>query len=91
MITFQQHKAEALAKDPVLKKAYDDLEVEYALIGKLIEYRRKEGITQVELARRMGTKQSAISRFESGTENPTLDFLRRLAEAIGAKITVTVS
>jgi transcriptional regulator with XRE-family HTH domain len=38
----------------------------------------------------MGTKQSAISRFESGKANPTLDFLYRLADALGAQMKVTI-
>ncbi len=91
MITYQQHKKEAFAKDPELKKMYDDLEDEYAIIDKAIAFRIKENITQAELARRMGTKQSAISRFESGSENPTLEFLRKLCKALGAKLSVTVS
>ena len=91
MISLEAYKKDAFAKDPQLKKAYDDLEAEYVLIEKLIAYRIKHGITQAELARRIGTKQSAISRFESGTENPTLDFLKKIANALGAKLSVKIS
>ncbi len=91
MISLEAYKKEAFAKDPLLKKAYDDLEAEYALIEKLIAYRIKHGITQAELARRIGTKQSAISRFESGTENPTLEFLRKMSKALGAKLSIKIS
>ncbi len=70
---------------------YDDLEEEYAIIEQVLAFRIKHGITQAELAKRIGTKQSAISRFESGTENPTIDFLKKLAKALGAKLSVKIS
>jgi ribosome-binding protein aMBF1 (putative translation factor) len=91
MISFQDYKKRAFAKDPTLKKAYDDLEDEYAIIGQVIAYRIKHGITQAELARRIGTKQSAISRFESGSENPTIDFLKKIAKALGVKLSFKIS
>lgn len=91
MITFQDYKKRAFAKDPLLKKAYDDLEDEFAIIEQVIAYRIKHGITQAELAKRIGTKQSAISRFESGSENPTVDFLKKIAKALGAKLSVKIS
>lgn len=78
-------------KDPEFKKMYDDLEPEFALISLLIEKRIKEGLTQAELAKKLNTKQSAISRFESGTSNPTLEFLQKMARALGAKLTISIS
>lgn len=90
-MTLKEFQKEVFAKRPDVKEAYDELEAEYTLISKLIEYRLKKGVTQTELAKKMGTKQSVISRFESGTENPTLEFLRKLAKAIGAKISIKVS
>ncbi|OGY88834.1 MAG: transcriptional regulator [Candidatus Komeilibacteria bacterium RIFCSPHIGHO2_01_FULL_52_14] len=80
-----------LFKDPEVKKAYDDLEFEFALREKIIEKRINEGLTQAKLAKRIGTKQSAISRFESGTSNPTLAFLRKLAAGLDVKIKISVS
>ena len=91
MKSLKDFKKEVFAKRPEVKKAYDDLEAEYALIEQLIAYRLKHGMTQAELAKKLGTKQSAISRFESGTENPTLEFLRKIADALGVRISVTVS
>lgn len=91
MKSLAEFKKETFATRPKVKKAYDDLEAEYTLIEQLISYRLKHGITQAELAKKLGTKQSAISRFESGTENSTLDFLRKIASALGARISITVS
>lgn len=90
-ISVDDLKKEAFARRPLLKKAYDDLEDEYAIIEQVIAYRIKHGITQAELAQRIGTKQSAISRFESGSENPTIDFLKKIAKALGAKLSVKIS
>jgi ribosome-binding protein aMBF1 (putative translation factor) len=79
-----------LLKDPEYKKAYDSLELEFKLIEAIIEQRIKKGLTQKQLAEKIGTKQSAIARFESGTYNPTLSFLKKLAQALGVTITVKV-
>lgn len=79
-----------LLKDPAVKKAYDDLGPEFALIEKIIEKRITEGLTQAKLAKRIGTKQSAISRFESGNSNPSLAFMRKLADGLGVKLKISV-
>lgn len=50
-------------------------DVTISVITQEIKIRKELGLTQTELAKRMGTKQENISRFESGTYNPTLKFL----------------
>lgn len=77
-------------KEPAFKKAYDDLGLEFALIDAMIRQRVKKGITQKQLAEKIGTKQSSIARFESGNYNPSLAFVQKLAGALGAKINVRV-
>ena len=52
---------------------------------------KKQNITQAELAKRVGTQKSNISRLESGNYNPSLDFLTKIAESLGEKISVTIS
>ncbi len=89
MMTHEELKREMM-KDPEFKKAYEELQPEFELWRRLIEKRNQDGLTQRELARRMGTKQSVISRFESGKTNPTLDFLYRLADALGTELKITV-
>lgn len=79
-----------LLKDPRVSAEYERLQPEFELIGMMIKKRDRDGLTQKVLAEKMGTKQSAISRFESGKYNPTLDFLYRLADALGAKLKVTI-
>ena len=89
MITFKEFKKNAF-KDKELKKYYDELGPEYAVIELIIEKRIKEGLTQKELAKRAKTKQPIISRFERGEFRPTLQFLNRITNALGAKMKVTI-
>lgn len=90
MERFDDFLAEQL-KNPAFKREFDKLEPEFHLIRLLIDKRLKEGLTQSELAKKIGTKQSAISRFEAGNANPTIGFLHKLADGLGAKLTITVS
>lgn len=80
-----------LLKDEKIKKAYDELGPQFALIEAIIEERLKQGLTQAQLAKKLGTKQSAISRLERGAYNPTLSFLRRLADALGVELRISFS
>lgn len=54
----------------------------------LIDERKKAGLTQVAVARRMGVPQSVIGRLESGAHSPTLTTLSRYAEAVGIRLGV---
>ncbi|MDP3995481.1 MAG: helix-turn-helix transcriptional regulator [bacterium] len=89
MKNYKKFKTELLAK-PGVNKAYKELGPEFAVIEALIEGRLKRGMTQAQLARRIGTKQSAIARLESGTYNPTLSFLRKVTGALGAQLSISV-
>ena len=79
-----------LLKDRIVKKAYDNLGPEFKVITLFIKKRLEEGLTQHELARRIGTKQSAIARFESGTYNPTIDFLNKVAGGLNARVKISI-
>ena len=87
MKTLQQFKTEQM-KDEAFKREYDKLTPRYAMISELIAARIKKGVTQKELAKRIGTTQSSIARLEGGNVNPSLDFLERIAEELGSKLTV---
>jgi ribosome-binding protein aMBF1 (putative translation factor) len=80
-----------LLKDKEIKRAYDELEIEFALIEKIIQKRLEKGMTQRDLAQKIGTKQSAISRFEAGGYNPTLSFLNKIARALDSKVIICLS
>ncbi|MEK7155318.1 MAG: helix-turn-helix transcriptional regulator [Patescibacteria group bacterium] len=78
-------------RDPEFRKEFNALKPKYDLIRAILDARLKRGVTQKELARRVGTTQSAIARFESGVGNPTLDFLSKVSTAVGAKLEVRIS
>lgn len=80
-----------LLKDKEFRKEYDKLETEFALIEAIIRKRLEEGLTQAELARKLGTKQSAIARLESGTYNPTVEMLEKIAKALNARLKISLS
>ena len=86
---YKQFKKKLL-KDKEIKKAYEELGPEFALIRMIIKKRLEKGLTQKELARRIGTKQSAVSRLESGAYNPTLSFLKKVAEALDSELKISL-
>jgi len=70
-------------------KAYAALELEYQIVGQLLEARAKAGLTQDAVAERMGTTKSAVSRLESaGRHAPSLGTLKRYAAAVGCELQV---
>jgi len=88
--TYRQLKRKLL-KDKRIKCAYEKLGSEFAVIEMIIKKRIERGLTQKELARKIGTKQSAISRLESGTYNPSLSFLQKVGEALGSKLKISLT
>ena len=78
-----------LLENEEVKREYARLGPRYEAIGKIIEARLKKKMTQKELAEKLGTKQSAIARFEAGNINPSLAFLQKLATVLGYRLTVT--
>ncbi len=90
MKTYSSLKKELL-KDPEVKAAYDALEPEFELAAAIIRKRLEKKMSQTALAKKMGTKQSAISRLESGEYNPSLTLLRKVAKALDSKLTVSFS
>jgi ribosome-binding protein aMBF1 (putative translation factor) len=83
-------KKESL-KDPAVKAAYNALETEYQIAAMIIEKRIQEGLTQSELAKKAGTKQSAISRLESGDSNPSISFLSKIAKALDLRLVISMT
>lgn len=79
---------EKALKNPNIKKEYELLRAEYEAIEKIIELRIKNKLTQKQLAEKIGTKQSAVSRFEKRMVNPTLYTLSQIASAFGKRLVV---
>ncbi len=89
-MTYKEYKKTTLESNPVLRKEYDALAPQYAVIDAVIAARMEKRMTQAELAERADTKQSNISRFESGNYNPSLEFLQKIARALDKEIVITL-
>jgi len=79
-----------LMKDAEFHEEYDRLKPRYELISQIIDARKSMKITQEELAKRAGTRKSNISRLESGSYNPSLDFLAKIAKSLGKEIHIEI-
>ena len=66
----------------------DELQQRQKIISQLVEARLEQGISQAELARRVGTQRSNICRLESGAQNPTLDMILKIASALGKDVSL---
>lgn len=70
------------------KRGYEQARLAYELSVQVREAREAKGLSQSQLADRMGTQQSVIARLEGGGITPTLPTLKRVADALGTKLTV---
>ena len=77
-------------KDPEFKKEYDALELEYSIIAQVIQKRLDRGLSQKQLAEKIGTKQSAISRLERGNISLSIAFLEKVSKALGGKLQISI-
>ena len=72
-------------RDPRFRAEYERIGTDMELAFTLTEARRKAGLTQAELATRMGTSQAAVARIESGRGTPKWSTIERYARAVGAR------
>lgn len=77
-----------LLQDPQTRAEYDAQDPEFALARELIAARARAGLSQTQVAERMGTSQSAVARLESGRSLPSLRTLERYASATGSRAVV---
>ena len=76
-------------KDPDYVREFEAQAEEFALAAALIKARADAGLTQEELAQRMGTTQSVIARLEGGKSRPSTTTLAKLAKATGTRLRVS--
>lgn len=83
---------EKLLSNKKTRQAYDEMHAEYALLRQMLRARQKLGLSQAEVAERMGTKAPAITRLESslttGKHSPSIATLRKYANAVGCELQV---
>jgi transcriptional regulator with XRE-family HTH domain len=75
--------------DPVYRKEFDDLDEAFSLAAALVRARAAAGLTQEELAARMGTRQEVVARWEGGKVLPSTRTLARLARATGTRLHIS--
>jgi transcriptional regulator with XRE-family HTH domain len=76
-------------KNHDFKKAWHELDAEFAILEEIIKAREKSGLTQEELANKIGTKQPALSRLErGGFRRANIETLKKIAEALDHKLVV---
>jgi predicted transcriptional regulator len=79
-----------ILKNNEVQKELKRNEAEYKIIEEIITARKQKNLTQKDLAKLIGTRQSNISRFECGNYNPSLEFLNKIANAMGKELEVRI-
>jgi len=92
MLTHEEFKAKML-EDPVVRAEYDLLNrEEFAILDEILAARREAGLTQAQVAERMGTKAPTVARLEaalvSGKHSPSIGTLRKYAKALGKRLEI---
>ena len=85
----EKHLSE-LMEDQEFADEYNALEEQYSFARQVIEARIEAGMTQAELARKVGTSQANISKLEHGTLNPSFEMARRVAAGLGKRLCVSM-
>lgn len=87
-MNWDRYKEKALKNSQVFAE-YKKLEPEYEIIKQIIQARIEQNMSQKELAQKVGTQQSNISRLESGEYNPSLQFLKKVANSLGKELHIS--
>lgn len=75
-----------LLKDPAVRQLLQEVELERTLAHELLKARVAKGLTQTELADAAGISQVIVARLESGTANPTVNTVARVASVLGKEL-----
>src|SRR5947209_5281085 len=83
---------EKMLRQPAVKAEYDAQAEEFALLDELLRARQRAGLTQAEVAERMGTRTPTVARLEAGGGNrghsPSVATLRKYARAVGCRLEI---
>lgn len=88
--SMEKKHEEMLARDPEYVREYSRMEEEFQFVRELIRARMRAGLTQKQVAEKMGTTQSTVARLESGSTMPSFRSLQKYAQATGSKIKISL-
>ena len=87
-VDFQEYLAEKL-KNPKFRKYYDEYGKQLEIAYQILQLRKQKRISQAELAKKIGTKQSDIARMEAGQQNFSIDTLQKIAQVFNKDLKVS--
>jgi len=90
MRTAHEKQAESIRKNTCYDRVSEEVDIEYRVARDLQSARKSKQLTQAELAERMGTTQSVVSRVEKGS-NVSIETLARYAAACGARLNIKIA
>lgn len=86
-LDFQDYLKEEM-KDPVFRKHYEEYGKQLEIAYQILQLRKQEGISQLQLAKKLGTKQSNIARMEAGKGNLTTSTLQKIADVFQRELKI---
>jgi transcriptional regulator with XRE-family HTH domain len=93
MLTHDQ-LVKKMLKNPEVRAEYNAQAEEFALLDELLRARQRAGLTQAQVAERMGTRTPAVARLEAGggskRHSPSVATLRKYAQAVGCRLEITL-
>ena len=89
-VSWKTIKQQMIEEDSEFATAYEELAPEYEIARQLMKARLERGMTQKELAAKIGTRQSNISRIERGQQNTSIGLLNKVAKGLGKKLNVSI-
>ena len=85
--SFEKHLVEQL-KNPEFKRYYNEYKKQVEVAYQVLRLRKMAKMSQIELAEKMGTKQSNVARLEAGQQNFTVDTLQKIAGIFGRSVEI---
>lgn len=83
-----QHYLKKELKDTVFRKHYEEYGKQLEVAYQILQLRKKQGLSQVQLAQKLGTTQSNVARMEAGQQNFTTDTLQKIASAFRRELKI---
>jgi transcriptional regulator with XRE-family HTH domain len=90
MSDWEKFRDKILDEDPETRREYEALGPMYTAIADIIRLRLERGLSQAELAQRLGKQQPAIARLESGRVMPSIASLQEVAQALDATLVLRI-